>query len=80
VDRLILTAPAFRQFERLRSLEQPVLMAWAEDDEVIPVRYMAEYEARVPDLTVVRYEYGGHSAAPKNAADFAPRAISFLRS
>jgi pimeloyl-ACP methyl ester carboxylesterase len=80
VDRLILTAPAFRQFERLQSLQQPVLMAWAEDDEVIPVRYAAEYEARVPDLTLVRYEHGGHSAAPKNAADFAPRVISFLES
>lgn len=78
VNRLILSAPAFRQFERLQSLEQPVLMAWAEDDDVIPVRTAAEYEARVPDLTVLRYAHGGHSAAPKNAADFAPTAISFL--
>lgn len=78
VDKLILTAPAFRDFERLRQLEAPVLLAWAEDDNVIPVRYAQAYVERVPDLRLERYETGGHSAAQKNAEDFAPKAIEFL--
>lgn len=78
VERLILTAPAFRDLDRLSELGQPVLLVWAEDDSVIPIRYAAEYESRVPDLTMVQYKSGGHSAAPKNAADFAPKAIEFM--
>lgn len=78
VTKLILTAPAFRDFGRLGQLPQPVLLAWAEDDNVIPMGHAREYTARIPDIRLETYESGGHSAAPKNAGDFAPKAIAFL--
>jgi len=79
VTKLILSAPAFRDFGRLEQLPQPVLLAWAEDDDVIPMGYAREYTQRVPTIRLVSYESGGHSAAPKNAGDFAPKAIAFLK-
>lgn len=78
VSKLILTAPAFSGFDRLRHLRQPVLLVWAEDDPVIPIDVSHQYRATVPDLRLVVYPTGGHSAAPKNAAAFAPTAIDFL--
>ncbi|MCI0396136.1 MAG: alpha/beta fold hydrolase [Chloroflexi bacterium] len=80
VSRLILTAPAFNDLDRLRTLPQPVLLAWAEDDPVIPYRYAAEFVRAIPNARLETYPTGGHSAAPKNAADFTPKAIAFLRS
>jgi pimeloyl-ACP methyl ester carboxylesterase len=77
VSKLILTAPAFSDFDRLPQLRQPVLLAWAEDDPVIPFRFADQYRA-VPSLQLVTYPTGGHSAAQENAADFAPRAVQFL--
>lgn len=79
VTKLILTAPAFRQPERLADLTQPVLLAWAEDDPVIPVAVAEHYERVVADLQLEIYAAGGHSAAPKNNEDFAPKAIGFLQ-
>ena len=79
VAKLILTAPAFRDFGRLAEVQQPVLLAWAEDDSVIPIHFAQEYVERVPTIELVTYETGGHSAAPKNAEDFAPKVIEFLR-
>ena len=79
VEKLILSAPAFREFQRLPALDAPVLLAWARDDDVIPVRFAREYVERVPDLRLELYESGGHSAAPNNADAFAPTAIEFLR-
>ena len=78
IARLILSAPAFRNSGRLEQLKQPVLLAWAEDDDVIPIGHARDYTERVPEIRLVRYESGGHSAAPKNAGDFAPKAIDFL--
>lgn len=80
IKKLILTAPAFRDFERLAALSQPVLLAWAEDDPVIPIDVAAEFTARLPNCQLATYPTGGHSAAPKNAADFAPKAIEFIKS
>ena len=80
VGKLVLTAPAFRELDRLGNLRQPVIMAWAEDDPVIPYHYAAHYEGLVPNMELVTYSTGGHSAGPKNSNDFAPRVISFLRS
>lgn len=77
VEKLILTAPAFLAFNRLAALRHPVLLAWANDDPAIPVTVADQYAA-VPDLQRIIYETGGHSAAPNNAGDFAPRAIAFL--
>ncbi|MBE2198245.1 MAG: alpha/beta fold hydrolase [Anaerolinea sp.] len=79
VSKLILTAPAFRELERLAQLAQPTLLAWAEDDPVIPFSYAAQFAAAIPNCQLATYPTGGHSAAQKNAADFAPRAIEFLR-
>ncbi|MDT8306967.1 MAG: alpha/beta fold hydrolase [Anaerolineae bacterium] len=79
VANLILTAPAFKRLDRLGEIRQPVLLAWAEDDPVIPIRFARDYVMNVPQIALVTYETGGHSAAPKNAADFAPRAIAFLQ-
>lgn len=80
VDKLILTAPAFREIARLPEIACPVLLAWAEDDPVIPLRYAGAFVDGLPDVEFVSYPTGGHSAAPKNAGDFAPRAIRFLQS
>lgn len=79
VAKLILTAPAFRDFGRLDQLRQPVLLAWAKDDSVIPIGHAQEYAERLPDVRLETYESGGHSAAPENAGDFAPKAIAFLK-
>jgi pimeloyl-ACP methyl ester carboxylesterase len=79
VSKLILTAPAHTNISALRGLNQPVLLAWAEDDPVIPISSAAAFGAAIPDLQRANYPTGGHSAAPQNAADFAPRAVSFLQ-
>ncbi|MCA9933935.1 MAG: alpha/beta fold hydrolase [Ardenticatenaceae bacterium] len=79
IGKLALTAPAFHDVERLAQLTQPVLLAWAEDDPVIPYSYAAPFAAAIPNCQLVTYPTGGHSAAPKNAADFAAKAIDFLR-
>lgn len=78
VSCLILSAPAFRDFDRLKELEQPVLLVWSKDDPVIPYSYSSSYGEVIPRSTLVTYESGGHSAAPKNASEFAPLAIEFL--
>lgn len=80
VQRLVLTAPAFMEFDSLAGLQQPVLLAWAKDDPAIPYSMAAQFVAAVSRLDLVTYETGGHSAAPNNAGDFAPRALEFLRS
>jgi len=78
VSKLLLTAPAYQQFDELAGLRQPVLLAWAEDDPVIPYAYAEKFVAAVPDIRLISYRRGGHSAAPKNADDFAAKAIEFL--
>ena len=78
ITHLILTAPAIRNPEMLAKIGQPVLLAWAEDDPVIPFTYAAQIAGAIPDCQLETYPTGGHSAAPKNAADFGPKAIRFL--
>jgi pimeloyl-ACP methyl ester carboxylesterase len=80
ISHLILTAPARRNLDPLAELSQPVLLAWAEDDQVIPYKYAAAYTEKIPDIQLETYPTGGHSAAPKNVEDFAPKAIKFLAS
>lgn len=80
VSHLVLTAPAVRNPAQLAHLTQPVLLAWAEDDSVIPVGYGRQLAQTIPNCQLVIYPTGGHSAAPKNAAEFAPKAITFLKS
>ncbi|MCA9925066.1 MAG: alpha/beta hydrolase, partial [Anaerolineales bacterium] len=79
ITKLILTAPAFREMDKLPQLTQPVLLAWSKDDPMIPYDTASHYVNVVPDINLISYETGGHSAAPKNADDFAPRAIKFLQ-
>jgi pimeloyl-ACP methyl ester carboxylesterase len=78
VERLILTAPAFNQFDRLAGLSQPVLLAWAKDDPVIRFETAERFVAAIPNARLESYHTGGHSAALKNAADFGPKAVAFL--
>ncbi|MDX1412835.1 MAG: alpha/beta hydrolase [Candidatus Promineifilaceae bacterium] len=78
VSHLILTAPAIRDYEKLTSLTQPVLLAWAGDDPVISIDNADRFVAAARDVQLVTYARGGHSAAPRNAADFSKRAIDFL--
>jgi pimeloyl-ACP methyl ester carboxylesterase len=78
ISHLILTAPARRNFDPLAELSQPVLMAWAEDDDVIPYKYAATYVEKIPNIQLESYPTGGHSAAQKNGEDFAPKVIKFL--
>jgi len=80
ISHLILTAPARRNLDPLAELSQPVLLAWAEDDQVIPYKYAAAYVEKISDIQLETYPTGGHSAAPKNVEDFAPKAIKFLAS
>ncbi|MEM7336182.1 MAG: alpha/beta hydrolase [Chloroflexota bacterium] len=79
ISHLILTAPAFRDFEKLATLEQPVLLAWSKDDPTIPYGVSDEYMTHLSKAKRITYETGGHSAAPENAEDFAPKAIQFLK-
>ena len=75
---LVLTAPALREFDQLQAITQPVLLTWAEDDPVIPFAVADKFLASVPDIEFIGYPTGGHSAAQKNAGDFAPHVIKFL--
>jgi pimeloyl-ACP methyl ester carboxylesterase len=79
VAGLILTAPALQNFAQLDELDKRVLMAWAEDDPVIPIANAERYLAVLSDIRLETYPTGGHSAAQKNAAAFAPKAIQFLQ-
>jgi pimeloyl-ACP methyl ester carboxylesterase len=79
IKKLILTAPAFRDLDQVRQLAQPVLLVWAKDDPVIPYDTASHYVNTIPTIDLITYETGGHSAAPKNAKEFAPKAIEFLR-
>jgi pimeloyl-ACP methyl ester carboxylesterase len=78
VTKLILTAPAFRELHELPNLQQPVLLTWAENDPVIPFRYAAQFAQAITNCTLVTYPTGEHSAAQKNVAAFAPKAVQFL--
>lgn len=78
VSHLILTAPALRNPEHFSALQQPVLLAWSEDDPVIPFTNAKRFAAAIPNVRLVAYPTGGHSAAPNNAADFAQKAVDFL--
>ncbi|MFZ0545680.1 MAG: alpha/beta hydrolase [Candidatus Promineifilaceae bacterium] len=79
ITKLILTAPAYSTFTALKTLQTPILLAWAEDDPVIPFAYAAKFAQAAPNVQLETYPTGGHSAAPKNAADFAPKAVGFLK-
>ena len=68
ISRLILTAPALRNFDQLSGLHQPVLLAWAEDDPVIPVATAEKYVEMLSDVKLLTYPTGGHSAAQQNAS------------
>jgi pimeloyl-ACP methyl ester carboxylesterase len=76
---LILTAPALQNFTQLDELDKKVLLAWAEDDPVIPIANAERYLTALSDIRLETYPNGGHSAAQKNADDFAPKAIQFLQ-
>ena len=81
ITHLILTAPAYQgDLATLAQLKQPVLLAWAEDDPVIPISFAERVAAAIPHCTLITYPTGGHSAAMNNTADFAPRAVTFLKS
>lgn len=79
VQKLILTAPAFRgDPTTLHRLTQPVLMAWAENDQTIPYQFGTALASEIPNLQFETYALGGHEAAQYNWEDFAPKAITFL--
>ena len=79
VSKLILTAPARLNLDGLAQLQQPVLLAWAQDDPVIPYQQAAKFVNVIPDIQLETYPTGAHSAAQNNVADFAPKAIQFLK-
>ena len=81
VGKLILTAPAFRGdlADLTQRLNKPVLMAWAKNDQVIPLKFGMGIAEAIVDCQFEIYDEGGHEAAQHNVADFAPKAIAFLR-
>jgi pimeloyl-ACP methyl ester carboxylesterase len=79
VEKMILTAPAFREPQRLPELTKPVLLTWAEDDPVIPFAYARVIAEAIPSCRLVTYSHGGHNAAAYNAVDFAIQAAEFLK-
>ncbi len=79
IPKLILTAPAYANYSALKTVTQPILLAWAEDDPVIPFTYAAKFAEAATNVQLETYPSGGHSAAPKNTADFAPKAVEFLK-
>ena len=81
VKKLILTAPAFRGdlSDLTQRLNKPVLLTWAKNDEVIPLNIGERLAEAIKDCLFEVYEKGGHEAAQHNVADFAPKAIAFLR-
>lgn len=80
VKNLVLTAPAFRgdPSSLTQRLTTPVLMAWAKNDEVIPLNFGIRIAEGIIDCQFEVYDEGGHEAAQHNAKDFAPKAIAFL--
>ena len=80
IEKLILTAPAFGNLDRLSKLRQPTMLAWSEDDPVIPFKTARAYDNSIPVIQTVYYKTGGHSAAINNANDFIPKMLEFLRS
>ena len=78
-SKLILSAPAYHDIDQLETLSQPVLLAWAEDDPVIPYRFATVFKSTIPESKLVSFPTGGHNAASANAIDFAPFIIDFLR-
>jgi pimeloyl-ACP methyl ester carboxylesterase len=78
ISKLVLTAPALRNFDQLSQITQPVLLTWSEDDPVIPETVSEKYIENVREIEYISYPTGGHSAAMKNAEDFAPHVIEFL--
>lgn len=79
VINLILTAPAFGNIDKLSEIRQPTLLSWSEDDPVIPFKNAGVYANGIPEIQTVYYKTGGHSAAIKNAKEFIPTAVEFLR-
>jgi pimeloyl-ACP methyl ester carboxylesterase len=79
VASLVLTAPALRDLDQMSNVGQPVLLTWAEDDPMIPFVMAEQIVAKNPDIEFISYEMGGHSAAQKNAEDFAPHVVEFLK-
>lgn len=79
ITHLLLTAPAFRDVEKLATLTQPTLLAWSKDDQTIPYSVSERFIENVPTIERITYQTGGHSAAPNNATDFAPKAIEFIK-
>lgn len=78
ITKLVLTAPAYRNLEKLKKLQIPVMLVWSEDDPVIPFQFAQLFLDAIPDCRLVSYETGGHSAAMKNIDDFSPKVIEFL--
>ncbi|MEM8860974.1 MAG: alpha/beta hydrolase [Chloroflexota bacterium] len=81
VNKLILTAPAYRgdPADLTQRLNKPVLMAWAKNDQAIPLNFGMVLAEAIVDCQLEIYEDGKHEAAQHNVADFAPKAITFLR-
>ncbi len=80
VNKLILTAPAYRGdlSDLTQRLNKPVLLAWAKNDQVIPLNFGMGIAEAIVDCQFEIYDEGGHEAAQHNVADFAPKAVTFL--
>ena len=73
VRRLVLSAPAVgssaEEGEALRALTMPVLLAWSEDDTVVPYSTHELFVQNVPHVRSVAYPSGGHRINERLATD-----------
>lgn len=64
----------------LRAMTQPTLLAWALDDQVIPVDRFHEAAELVPDGPRIEYPDGGHALQKVHAPELAAALVEFTRS
>ena len=64
----------------LRRLSLPTLVAWCEDDQVIPTEYLVELAAACPDGPRLCFAQGGHNLQKTRAREIAEGLASWLES
>lgn len=67
-----------RHAHNLELLTQPTLVAWADDDRVIPPRFIEPLVARVPQGPRLHFDTGGHNLQKTRAIEIAEAMCAML--